>query len=165
MQNRPKIKLTLSKVDQVIETLGWVLLVGLWAIAGLSFSDLPDTIPIHFNIAGEADGFGSKNDIFFLPIIGTLLFLGMTRLNNYPHMFNYPTRITEENAPTQYAIATQMIRVLKLTIILVFGLILLGTLQYAKGNQNGLGEWFVPLTFGLIMIPTFYYLFKTLKNK
>ena len=113
MADRPKIKLNLSKSDKVIEITSWALLIGIWVLAILNFSDLPETIPTHYNGAGEADGFGEKTNIFVLPVIGTILFIGMTILNNYPHIFNYPSTITNENAYNQYSNATRMIRILK----------------------------------------------------
>ncbi|MER2000695.1 MAG: DUF1648 domain-containing protein, partial [Lysinibacillus sp.] len=33
------------------------------------WSKLPDTVPIHFNIKGEADGWGSKYTLIILPFI------------------------------------------------------------------------------------------------
>ena len=165
MGDRPKIKLGLTYTDKIIEFIGWVLLIGTWILAILSFSNLPESIPTHFNGAGEADGFGEKSNIFALPIIGTILFIGMTMLNKNPHIFNYPKAITNENALSQYSNATRMIRILKLIIVFVFGLILVMTLQYANGNADGLGTWFLPLTIGLFTIPTLYFLIKSIKIK
>ena len=101
MGDRPKIKLGLTNTDKIIEFIGWILLIGTWILAILSFSNLPESIPTHFNGAGEADGFGEKSNIFALPIIGTILFIGMTMLNKNPHIFNYPKAITNENALSQ----------------------------------------------------------------
>ena len=163
MEERPKIKLELTQTDKEIEFIGWILLIGIWILAITSFSDLPDSIPTHYNGTGEADAFGEKTNIFVLPIIGTILFIGMTLLNKNPHIFNYPKSITNENALNQYSNATRMIRVLKLVIVLVFGLILVRTLQNTNGNADGLGTWFLPLTIGLFIIPTLYFLIKSMK--
>ena len=165
MDERPKIKLELTKTDKVIEFTGWTLLIATWILAILSFSDLPESIPTHFNGAGKADGFGEKTNIFVLPIIGMILFIGMTMLNKNPHIFNYSKAITNKNALSQYSNATRMIRVLKLIIVFVFGLILVMTLQNTNGNADGLGTWFLPLTISLFIIPTLYFLIKSMKIK
>jgi uncharacterized membrane protein len=47
------------------------------------YSSLPDTIPTHFNIKGEADGFGSKSMAFFGPV-----FIGIVSLFTYMVMIN-----------------------------------------------------------------------------
>jgi uncharacterized membrane protein len=163
MGGRPKVKLDLTNTDKVIEFTGLTLLIGIWILAILSFSDLPESIPTHFNGAGEADGFGERTNIFVLPIIGTITFIGLTLLNKNPHIFNYPKTITNENALNQYSNATRMIRVLKLIIVFVFGLILVRTLQNTNGNADGIGTWFLPLTIGLFIIPTLYFLIKSMK--
>ena len=60
MKNRPKIELQLTQRDKILEVIGWILLIGIWILTFTNYFDLPETIPIHFNAAGEADGFGSK---------------------------------------------------------------------------------------------------------
>ena len=130
MNKRPQIKLQLNQTDKILEIVGWVSVVGIWALTLTNYSILPEIIPIHFNGAGKADGFGNKTHIFVLPIISTLLFIGLTILNKHPHIFNYPSQITKENAVDQYTNATRMIRVLKLVIVVLFGLIVL------RNNSN-----------------------------
>ncbi|MDC1168336.1 DUF1648 domain-containing protein [Flavobacteriaceae bacterium] len=165
MNKRPQIKLQLNQTDKILEVLGWVSVVGIWALTLTNYSILPEIIPIHFNGAGKADGFGNKTHIFVLPIISTLLFIGLTTLNKHPHMFNYPSQITKENAVHQYTNATRMMRVLKLVIVVLFGLIVFRKIQIVNGHADGLGTWFLPLTMGMIFIPMLYFLIKSLKKK
>ena len=165
MNKRPRIKLQLNQTDKILEVLGWISVVGIWALTLTNYSILPEIIPIHFNGAGKADGFGNKTQIFVLPIISTLLFIGLTTLNKYPYMFNYPSQITKENAVHQYTNATRMMRVLKLVIVVLFGLIVFRKIQIVNGHADGLGTWFLPLTMGMIFIPMLYFLIKSLKKK
>lgn len=165
MNKRPRLKLQLNQTDKILEVFGWVSVVGIWALTLINYFDLPEVIPIHFNGAGKADGFGNKTHIFILPIISTLLFIGLTTLNKHPHMFNYPSQITKENAVHQYTNATRMIRVLKLVIVVLFGLIVFRKIQIINGHADGLGTWFLPLTMGMIFIPMLYFLIKSLKKK
>jgi len=165
MNKRPRIKLQLKQTDKILEIVGWVSVFGIWALTLTNYSILPEIIPIHFNGAGKADGFGNKTHIFVLPIISTLLFIGLTILNKHPHIFNYPSQITKENAVDQYTNATRMMRVLKLVIVVLFGLIVLKTIQIVNGHADGLGTWFLPLTMGMIFIPMLYFLIKSLKKK
>ena len=165
MNKRPRIKLQLNQTDKVLEIIGWISVFGIWALPLINYFDLPEIIPIHFNGAGKADGFGNKTHIFVLPIISTLLFIGLTTLNKHPHIFNYPSQITKENAVHQYTNATRLIRFLKLTIVIIFGLIVFRTIQNVSGNADGLGTWFLPLTLGMIFIPIIYFLISANKEK
>jgi uncharacterized membrane protein len=164
-EERPKLKIQLSPMDQVLELLGWGVLLALWVWTGTSYSSLPDSIPTHFNAAGEADDFGRKASIVGLPIIASLLYIGLTLLNRVPHIFNFPTPVTEDNALKQYTNATRMIRYLKLILVLVFAGISFQTIQQANGKADGLGAWFLPLTAGLIFIPLIYFVIKSIKEK
>ena len=162
MKENPKIETT--KADKFLEIIGLISVVGLWCIIIINYTKLPEIIPTHYNGMGEPDGFGEKSDILILPIIATIMFIGLTKLNEYPHIFNYPTKITKENAVKQYTNATRMIRILKLVIVFIFGLIAFQTIRFANGQTDGLGKWFLPMTMGLIFIPLIYFITKAFKR-
>ncbi|MFM7638826.1 MAG: DUF1648 domain-containing protein [Bacteroidota bacterium] len=159
-----KIKLELTTTDKTFEILGWVSIFAVWVLTITNYTNLPDTIPTHYNGAGQADGFGGKGNILTLPLIATVLFIGLTILNKFPHVFNYPTNITTDNALQQYTNATRMIRYLKFIIVVIFGLIALQTIRNASGQRSGLGVWFLPLTLGLIFISMTYFVIKSFKT-
>ena len=62
-EQRPKITLIPSTADKLLEVLGWLILFVLWGYTISHYSSLPDTIPTHYNAAGEADGFGRKASV------------------------------------------------------------------------------------------------------
>lgn len=165
MSKKPKIEIRLNQTDKTLEFVGWIAVLGIWFFTLLNYSNLPDIIPTHFNGAGQADGFGTKSSIVALPFISTLLFIGLTFLNKYPHNLNYPTEITEENALHQYTNATRLMRVLKLVIVIIFGVIVYKTVQSANGNSDGLGAWFLPFVLAMIFAPILYFLIHSNKNK
>lgn len=164
MDERPKIKLELTAIDKAFEVLGWISIFAIWVLTISNYSTLPDTIPIHYNGAGQADGFGGKGNILTLPIVATILFVGLTILNQFPHIFNYPTKISKDNAFKQYTNATRMVRYLKFICVAVFGLIVLQTIRNVNGQTSGLGVWFMPLTLGLIFLPLTYFVMKSFKS-
>ena len=165
MNKRPRIELKLTQIDKILEIFGWIAIFGIWTLTLTNYFELPEIIPTHYNGTGEADRFGNKTNIFTLPIISTILFIGLTILNKNPHVFNYPSEITKENALHQYTNATRMMRVLKLVIVLIFGLIVFKTIQNVNGNADGLGTWFLPFTIGLFIILTIYFLIISMKDK
>lgn len=165
MNKRPRIKIALDKTDKFIEILGWIAVIAIWLLTLINYFDLPETIPTHYNASGEADGFGNKLNILTLPLISTLMYVGLTILTKHPHLLNYSDEINEDNALYQYKNATKMIRVLKLAVIIIFGLIVFKTIQTATGKANGLGIWFLPFMFGLLFIPVFYFSIKSNKPK
>lgn len=126
----------------------------LWTLAAVAFFKMPDTVPAHFNASGQADDYGNKVTIFILPIIATLLFIGLTALNRYPQIYNYPGKITEANVMYEYSKATRMVRFLKVLITIVFTTITLSTFLTAIHVINGLGSLFLPLMIVLLSVLT-----------
>ena len=118
--------------------------------------NLPERIPTHFNIAGEPDGYGSKSTLWILPVTAVIMYIGMTILELFPHIYNYPVEITPENAVRQYRIATRLIRILKTIIAILFSFLSYQTIKTALGITGGLGKVFLPvsllITFGVIII-------------
>jgi len=158
MEARPKLTIELTKVDKTLEGLCLIILILLWTGIIAGFSKLPDEIPSHFNASGQADDYSNKTSIFNLPIVVTILYLGMTILNRYPHVYNYSATLTMENAGRLYKSATRLIRILKLAVIVIFTGIVLLTCNSAITKGDGLGVWFLPVVLALMFVPTIIYL-------
>ena len=165
MESRPKIQLQLTTADRFVESLGWASLISLWAFILLNYSSLPETIATHFNISGQPDKYGSKGSILILPIIATVMFIGLTVLNRYPQIFNFPTALTAENAGRQYVNATRLIRYLKSVLVLVFGFIAYATMQTTDSHIQGIGVWFFPIMLVLIFALLGVFVFRAVKMK
>lgn len=148
---RPLREIPLSPWDQVLEVLSVILLlVAIFSVIQ-AWRILPESLPTHFGPSGTPDAWGGKYTIILLPGISLGLYLLLTVLSHYPHIYNYPCRITEENASAQYRMAQTFMRVLKLEMMALFTYIEWGTIQVALGKAGGLGGWLLPVT----MIPIF----------
>ncbi len=162
---RPKIKIQFDNIDRIIEILTLLLLLFIWGFMLFEFPKLPEIIPIHFNYAGEADDFGSKYNMLFLPIISTILYIAITIINRFPHTFNYLVKITEENAERQYKIACKMMRLLKISVVIVFSFLNISIIISAKNQSDSLGLWFLPIVISIIFLPLIYGIRNSIKVK
>ena len=162
---RPLIGINLTSTDKMMENCSWTFLVALWVMSIYCVFTFPEIIPIHFNGSGEADRFGDKSALLFLPAVCSVLILGMTKINQYPHLFNFPVAVTSDNAPRQYRLAQRMIRFLKIVIVFIFLFINLHTILTVKGMYPGLKTWLLPLIFVMIFIPTIWFSIKSLQLK
>ena len=142
--NRPKIRPVKTLFDFVFEALAvGGMLLGVYLIFA-NYSDLPETIPIHFNASGVADGFGKKGMIWLLPSISLLLVPGMLLLRRCPWVSNVPLKITEENAVYQYGLIVKLLGFLAAVVSLTFTTIVYDTIEIAHGGSSLLGAWFIP---------------------
>lgn len=151
LMDRPKINIELTPIDWIVEVVNVCLLLLLIGLPLYYLPDLPDKIPVHFNAAGEPDRFGGKGSIWFEVFLGVGIYVMMVAVNRFPHIFNYPVQITEQNARKQYTIATRIMRLLNLCCLLIFVYITVKSISVAVGNAVGLGAWFLPaMTLGTI---------------
>ena len=144
----PKLDLNNTPWQNQMEILSILALVLLIGMVLYYFPSLPDRIPTHFNLKGEADGWGNKLMLFTLPAIGFGLYLLLTFINRTPHLFNYPIEVTEENAEKLYQIGRSLNTTLKAFILCSFLYIAWSSIQLALGNQSELGYLFMALFIG-----------------
>jgi uncharacterized membrane protein len=64
-----------DRLVHVLLALGLLLNLALFACMGWRYRALPASLPLHFDILGQPNRFGVRNEIFKLPAIGLLLFV------------------------------------------------------------------------------------------
>ena len=143
--NRPRIKVSFETVDIIIEFISVTLLILMWSYCITNFNELPDTIATHFNAAGEPDGFGSKHTVWIIPIIATVMYIGLFILNKYPHIHNYMVNITEENALKNYKFSTRVTRIVNFLCVVLMAYITYIIVESAFGRPFNFATWFVPV--------------------
>lgn len=161
---RPKLKIPFTKIDVALEILAVLILLSFCIFNWINYDSLPEIIPIHFRGNGTVDGYGSKITLALLPLLGIILYGGLTYLGCHPEKFNYTTEITADNARKQYTIAVKMLRVMKLSIVIVFFAIDYKSIQIAHNSSLKLEGWFMFLIMSLILVPLFYFLIKFSNN-
>jgi uncharacterized membrane protein len=154
---------TLTKTDKIIEFSCLLMLLTIWGLVINRYPNLPELIPMHYNLEGKVDRFGGRTTIFALPILTTVLYIGLTLFHLFPKQIKYPASIAIANKQLLFIIAMRMIRYLKLIIVVLFGYILYIDIQYSNGIATGLGVWFLPITIVVMCLPTIYFIFMATK--
>lgn len=154
----------LTALDRIIEVLGWISLMGFWLLFAYYYPSLPDTIPTHFDGSGNVDRYGGKAMAWMLPGIATLLFWGLTALSRHPYLYNYPVPLTPDNILKQYRTAIRMMRMLKLILVGVFGLVFYQTVLVAVNASAQLGAWVLPVILTALFGTVFAFLISASRN-
>lgn len=161
--SNPRIKVDKEAIDIIFEALTFIGLCILILLPIFYFNDLPETIPTHFNAKGQPDDYSAKSMIWLLPATGLLLGIGLYALNRFPHVFNYPTKISIDNAVGYYKRSSRLIRVLNLIIVWSFVFIMYKSILVATNKSEGLGVWFLPVFIGVIFGAIIYFTLKSHK--
>ncbi len=133
---RPKIKIEKTKADVALEIIAFALIGFIWIDAVSAYFSLPNEIPLHFDLHGAPDRYGGKLSLFTLPVLATLVSALLFVLSRYPHMFNYPIKITEANVRAAYSLATQLIRAINAYLAFTFFIIEKETISSAEFKTN-----------------------------
>ena len=150
-------KTTFSKITNLISLLSVVWIV-LYVI--ITWKNIPDMIPGHYNIAGEIDKYSSKNSIWILIVVQILLFTMMSVLERFPNIWNTGVQITEENRERVYINLRNMQTYLKMMIMIYFSYMTFQSI--GGGNLHSMSVFiFLVLVFGGMAI----FLVKIFKNR
>ncbi len=106
--------------SRITETLSLILLIGTIVYLIVMWKSIPDTIPAHYNAAGEVNRWGDKSELIFLPIIGGMLYFLITLIQQYPAAWNTGITVTEQNRERVYQILGNLIGTTKLMMLAVF---------------------------------------------
>ncbi|WP_300596803.1 DUF1648 domain-containing protein [Niabella sp.] len=153
-----------AKPHRLLVRLAWLLQVVSLGIALGTLPQLPEQIPIHFNIRGTADNFGSKYTLLLLPAIFTLVLLLLHFVKKNPSRFNYPVTITSENRERQYRLAQRMCTWLQLATGILSVLLVFFIRYSTLHGTNPAGRWLVVVIMLIYIAPTIVYLFRAFKK-
>lgn len=138
------------------------------------YGKLPDEIPTHFNVSGEADAWGSKgaliglivlnfHAVFLCFVINYFLVIKTENTTDSLQLVNIPFVKKEKLTEAQiYLVKRHTARLLAFTnlfISLTFASIYYSMIQNGLGNQSGLTSSF-NLFLVLIFAPAVYYTWK-----
>lgn len=158
MGERPRISIEKNVLQKWFDVAGLTFLFLCFVYVILEWSGLPNRVPIHFNASGEADNWGGKAALLALPIVGVIIWSGLSILERFPHVYNYVVKITEGNAALQYRSAVTLIHFLKNTIAILFAYLTIETVSIANGAQEGLTPWILPIFLTVIFGSILFYI-------
>ena len=141
----------MKTISFVLKVVSFVVLILIWIFTIVNFKNLPETIPIHYNIAGTPDGFGPKSTIWFETTLTTALFLFLMYVSKKPNfpLLNIPQNIKKKPILTEFIVS-----ILLLIIMLIFADINYENIQNALGKTNGLSS-IIHYLLGLVFIFVF----------
>ncbi len=149
---RPVIRLNLTTADFFLFTATFIVNAALWWYIIDIYTSLNSEIPTHYSLEGGIDSTGAKSTIFILPAVSLVTNLLLYIISFFPHTFNYPVKITEQNAAHQYRLGVNLVRWLGFILSVFFAFVTYMTVQTAAGKATGPGKWAVAVFVGLTTI-------------
>lgn len=160
---RPVLKLEYSLLDKLLIAAAFIALAVSFLLVFINLGALPSKVAVHSDAFGNVNGWGSKYTLLIVPIINLIMFISLLVLSKFPHIYNYPAEITEENAEYQYKNARFLMINMNAICTFMFAYICWQTVQLAKyGKASSI--LFIFLFILLMFIEIAYYIVKAIKH-
>ena len=145
--------------DSTLEVGGWILLAVLWVMSLLVYQQVPDPAPIHFSFSGVITKWGHKVTLLFFPATATVIGTGLTLLCKHPSLF------APEADNRQLFYCRRLFRWFKLSISVVFSLVLVLIYQSSLLEPVGYKQLVFPTVIAIVGLPATYYIYRILSIK
>jgi uncharacterized membrane protein len=162
---RPKLDIPYTQFELYCEIVAVVVLIGIAFYLAAIWTKLPAQIPGHFNIMGQPDRWDGRNSIFWMLGITAALYVGISVLQRFPHIYNYPFGLTPQNVHRQYQLARQLLVLIKTEIVCSFVFIQWGIMHVARGLSQTMGPWVVPIMIVAILTTIVQYCIRASKSR
>lgn len=126
-----------TEFDHALSTVGWVGMIGMTFWGAVMWGDIPQKVPLNYNIRGEIDRMGDKSELLILFCIAWGFYLLLGLVTRIPAKYwNTGVAVTEENKKRVYRTLGHMIRSLP-----VFGGLVFMFSMLASGKLIPVSPW------------------------
>ena len=140
-------------ISIIINIICILQIIGIVIYLLVAWNSIPDQIPGHFNASGEVNRWDSKGTLFIVPGIALFMFILLSVVERFPHLWNTGVRVTEENKFRVYGITKGLLVSMKLILVTMF--IVLTIIQ---STLQTLPIWFLPIFMSLIVLTIVFYI-------
>jgi uncharacterized membrane protein len=153
------MKTEYTRLQKLIEIVGIILLVLFIGFITISWGELPDKIPGHYNAEGVVNRWADKWEILILPVIAILLYGGLSVISLFPQIWNVPQTKKESNKYLVYSTMKTMLILMKIEITANFFCI-----SYFSVKGSNIPPLYLPVFLIVIFGSIGYYTWKSYKQ-
>lgn len=124
------------------------------------YPGLPDQVPSHFNVFGDADDWSGKGWVLILLGMSAIIHLCLIWISRHAKSFNVPVERTAENEDALNIWGKQLVLNSNVMAQALFAYIQMGIIFTALGYWNGLG----PELLVLVLVMTGYIMVSVLRK-
>ena len=157
-RDRKKKPITLS--DRILELVAAALAVLLLILTGVLYSQAPETVPTHFNFAGDADGWEGKGFYWILAGIMLVVMIICASAAYNRKLVNLPIRLKEPVFYRQIGLISRMCRIMTITFGFIWLAVLLAMSASFIGMSESVAVALIPLSVVLMLGVVMFYTLK-----
>ena len=137
--------------DRIADVLAVLILLAATIFVLISWKDMPELIPSHYDFKGQVDAYGGRGILIFTMVMGWVLVLSMVVISWFPSIWNTGVERTPANAAVVNRIIKDMLNVLEVGMAILFSYMMIVPVM-----GTAMGIWFMPVflitIFGTIIV-------------
>lgn len=157
-RDRKKKPITLS--DRLLELVAAAMAVCLLVLTGVLYSKAPDTVPSHFNFAGEIDGWSGKEVYWILAVVFLVMMIICASAAYNRKLVNLPIRLKEAVFYRQIGLISRMCRIMTLVSGVIWLSVLLAMSADIVCLPPEVAVSFIPMAVVLMLGVVLFYTLK-----
>lgn len=157
-RDRKKKPITLS--DRILELVSAAMAVVLLVLTGILYAKAPDTVPSHFNLAGEIDGWSGKEVYWIIAAVFVVMMAICASAAYNRKLVNLPIRLKEPVFYRQIGLISRMCRLMTLVSGFIWLAVLLAMSADLVGLPADVAVSFIPVTILLMLGVVLFYTLK-----
>ena len=103
------MKIKKSKLDKILNILCIVILISIPIVLIILWPEIPEKLPMHYDLYGNINRYGNKIELIILPFISLLSYGLITLIEYIPDTWNTGIKITEKNKEKVYTTLSHLI--------------------------------------------------------
>ena len=157
-RDRKKKPVTLS--DRLLEWMAAAMVVCLLILTGVLYSKAPDTVPSHFNFAGEIDGWSGREVYWIIALVHVVMMAICASAAYNRKLVNLPIRLKEAVFYRQIGLISRMCRIMTLVSGVLWLTVLLAMSADIIGLPLEVAVSFIPMAVILMLGVVLFYTLK-----
>lgn len=154
-------------IQNILKLLYYLIFFSLLVSFSFFYNELPEKIPMHFDLAGKPTRFGHKAEMIIVVSVLSLLSVIVFILHKYPHKFNYPFKFPEKSRSSVYVLSSVFVLFLSIYLLLINYVVILSAREAVLKTNGVLNVYGIyGIVFGLLVfILTWLYLLKRVAHQ
>lgn len=157
-RDRKKKPIPLS--DRLLELVAAAMAVCLLVLTGVLYSKAPDTVPSHFNFAGEVDGWSGKDVYWIIAAVFVVMMAVCASAAYNRKLVNLPIRLKPAVFYRQIGLISRMCRIMTLVSGVLWLSVLLAMSADTVGLPLEVAVSFIPMAVVLMLGIVLFYTLK-----
>lgn len=157
--------LNISIFDAILEVFGFIALISLWVMTYRFQHIGAEMVPEDFSFFQTPNEFWASKMTYTVPVIATILYVGLTVYNLRPQYGDYPVQVSSEKNVQLSEINKRLWRWLKFNLLVIFIVIEYFSFHTGSSAGTGISPAFIYVFPVLLFGPVVFFFIEFSKNQ